>query len=213
MTAFPWFGGKSSPHIRNAILAVLPPHGAYIEPFGGGASVLLAKPPAEIEVYNDVDRGLVSFFRCVADAEQFPRFLNRVQSMPFSRELWEECNRTWVAIHDPLEQAARWYYVARCSFSGVFGNAWGAGTNSSSGGMAASVSRWLNALQDLPAIHARMQRVQIECSDWRVVLDRYSGDGWLAYCDPPYVHGARRSGGYAHELQDKDHQELIATLL
>lgn len=211
--AFPWFGGKATPHIRNAILESLPPHTRYIEPFGGGASVLLGKVPAEIEVYNDVDRGLVSFFRCVADPERFPRFLDRVQAMPFSRELWEECNRTWVAIHDPIEQAARWYYVARCSFSGAFGSAWGATTDSTAGGMSSSVARWLHALQDLPAIHARMQRVQIECCDWRIVLDRYAGDGWLAYCDPPYVLGARRSGGYAHELRDSDHEDLIQCLI
>ena len=211
--AFPWFGGKAAPKIRNAVLAALPPHTRYIEPFGGGASILLAKPVAEVEVYNDVDRVLVSFFRCVADPDQFPKFMQRVQAMPFSRELWEECTRTWVAIHDPLEQAARWYYVARCSFGGSFGHAWGAATESTSSGMAASVARWLHALQDLPAIHARMQRVQLECCDWRIVLERYAGPGWLAYCDPPYVSGARRSGGYAHELQDRDHEELIATLI
>lgn len=145
--------------------------------------------------------------------ETFPRFLDRVQNMPFSRELWEECNRTWVAIHDPIEQAARWYYVARCSFSGSFGSAWSASTNATCSGMTGSVARWLHALQDLPAIHARMQRVQIECCDWRIVLDRYAGPGWLAYCDPPYVHGARRSGGYAHELRDEDHQDLVQRLL
>lgn len=211
--AFPWFGGKATPRIRNAVIAALPPHSRYVEPFGGGASILLSKPAAEVEVYNDVDRGLVSFFRCIADPERFPRFLDRVQAMPFSRELWEECNRTWVAIHDPVEQAARWYYVARCSFSGSFGSAWGAATDASSGGMSGSVARWLHALQDLPVIHARMVRVQIECCDWRIVLDRYAGPGWLAYCDPPYVLGARRSGGYAHELQDEDHEELVETLL
>lgn len=211
--AFPWFGGKATPRIRTAVLSALPPHTSYIEPFGGGASILLAKSPCDVEIYNDVDRGLVSFFRCVADKDQFPRFLDRVQAMPFSRELWEECNRTWVAIHDPIEQAARWYYVARCSFSGAFGSAWGASTDSSASGMAGSVARWLHALRDLPAIHARMQRVQIECSDWRIVLDRYAGDGWLAYCDPPYVMGARRSGGYAHELQDSDHEELVQRLI
>ena len=59
---FPWFGGKSSPKIKKAILAALPPHRFYVEPFGGGASILLAKTPAEVEVYNDVNRGVVNFF-------------------------------------------------------------------------------------------------------------------------------------------------------
>ena len=193
-TAFPYFGGKSAPRIRKTILSVLPPHIRYVEPFGGGASILLAKPPADVEVYNDVNRGAVNFFRVIADEHHFSRFLARIQSMPFSRELFEEYARTWSGIHDPIEQAIRWYYVARQSFAGVHGVSWGACTNSSQGGMASPVRRWLRALDRLPEIHERMRRVQIECCDWRVVLERYVGDDWLAYCDPPYVHGARRSG-------------------
>lgn len=58
-----------------------------------------------------------------------------------------------------------------------------------------------------------MQRVQIECCDWRDCLERFSGPGWLAYCDPPYVAGVRKAGGYEHELRDSDHEALIETLL
>ena len=63
---FPWFGGKGNPRIKNAVLNALPPHTKYIEPFGGGASILMAKPPCEVETYNDVNRGVVSFFRVIA---------------------------------------------------------------------------------------------------------------------------------------------------
>lgn len=213
LSAFPYFGGKGFPRIMKAVLAALPGHERYVEPFGGGASILLNKEPAAVEVYNDVNRGLVSFFRVVADPARFALFLTRVQGMPVSREIYEECVRSWSAIHDPVEQAVRWYYVARLSFGGQHGNAFGSTVNSSSRGMAASAGRWLSAIDKLPAIHDRMQRVQIECCDWRVVLERYSGSGWLAYCDPPYVTGARRAGGYEHELADRDHREMVDRLL
>jgi len=65
---------------------------------------------------------VVSFFRIIADAEQFPKFMTRVSMLPVSREFYEECLRTWVGIHDPVEQAVRWYVVARQSFGGIFGN-------------------------------------------------------------------------------------------
>ena len=55
---FPWFGGKGNPKIKNAILTALPPHTRYIEPFGGGASILMAKEQVEVETYNDVNRGV-----------------------------------------------------------------------------------------------------------------------------------------------------------
>lgn len=212
-TAFPWFGGKASPKIQKAILSRLPPHTHYLEPFGGGASILLNKEPCSVEVYNDVNRGVVNFFRVVADYESFARFLSRVSMLPVSRELFEEHARTWAGIHEPIEQAVRWYFVARQSFSGEFGSSWGSVVNSSNAGMAETAASWQSALRSLPEIHKRMQRVQIECTDWRDALKRYSGSGWLAYCDPPYVMGARRSVGYEHELHDGDHRELIETLL
>ena len=59
---FPWFGGKGNLKIKNFILQNLPHHTRYIEPFGGGGSILISKKPAEVEVYNDVNRGVVNFF-------------------------------------------------------------------------------------------------------------------------------------------------------
>ena len=87
---FPWFGGKGNPRIKSALLAALPPHSGYVEPFGGGASILIAKAPAQVEVYNDVNRGIVSFFRVIASREYFGPFMARVREMPYSRELYEE---------------------------------------------------------------------------------------------------------------------------
>lgn len=204
---FPWFGGKASPKIKRALLEALPPHTRYIEPFGGGASILIAKEPVPVEIYNDVNRGVVSFFRVLASREYFGPFMARVREMPYSRELYEECLRTWPAIHDPVEQAARWYFVARQSFGGLFGNAWGTGITTD------PTASWRSSFDNLPRVHDRLQRVQIECCDWRDCLKRYSGAGWLAYCDPPYVSGCRKAGGYEHELRDSDHEALIATLL
>ena len=163
-------------------------------------------------MYNDVNRGLVNFFRVIADADYFGKFLARVALLPVSRELFEEFARTWPSIHDPVEQAIRWYVTARQSFSGHT-HSWGISINSTNSGMAQVTASWRSAINNLPEIHDRMQRVQIECSDWRDILKRYAGPGWLAYCDPPYVHGARKSGGYEHELKDSDHEALIQSLL
>lgn len=210
---FPWLGGKGSPKIKNAILKLIPSHTRYVEPFGGGASILIAKKPCEVEVYNDVNRSVVNFFRVISDVEYFAKFMARASLLPVSRELYEEYMRTWPAIHDPVEQAVRWYYIAQQCFGGIFENSWGTAVNSSNNGMSQTTSRWRSSFINLPKVHERIQRVQIECADWRDILRRYSGSGWLAYCDPPYVLGSRKSGGYEHELKDKDHGELIETLL
>jgi len=54
------FGGKG--RFIKKLMPLIPPHRKYVEVFGGGASLLFAKQPTEIEVYNDIDERLVNFF-------------------------------------------------------------------------------------------------------------------------------------------------------
>lgn len=55
-------GGKS--RLARILLAGqwIPPHRIYVEPFFGGGSVFFAKPLAEVNVINDIDKRLMSFY-------------------------------------------------------------------------------------------------------------------------------------------------------
>ena len=50
------------------IISMLPPHHTYVEPFGGAGSVLLAKPPLKVEVWNDRNRHVYTLFKVMWDA-------------------------------------------------------------------------------------------------------------------------------------------------
>ena len=63
--ALRYYGGKA--RLAPWIVAHLPPHGCYVESFGGAASVLLRKPPAPCVVYNDLDGEVVGFFRVLRE--------------------------------------------------------------------------------------------------------------------------------------------------
>jgi len=60
-----WFGGKGK--MVKKLLPLIPQHKIYVEVFGGGASLLFAKEPSPVEVYNDLNSDLVNFFRVLRD--------------------------------------------------------------------------------------------------------------------------------------------------
>ena len=209
-----WFGGKGM--MVGKLLKLLPPHDSYkiyVEPFGGGASLLFAKKPSPIEVYNDLDEGLVNFFRVLRDEEKFKKFYHKVVLTPYSRKEFYHCRETWHQCDDEIERAYRWYVVARMSFSGVFGGSWSFAVTSSRHGMAAAVSKWLSSIEMLPEIHQRIMRVQIECNDFRKVIKTYDSEDTAWYIDPPYIPETRRDGKYKHELTLEDHKDLVELLL
>ncbi len=206
-----WFGGKGN--MVDKILPLLPPHKIYVEPFGGGASILLAKPPSEIEVYNDLNSDLVNFFRVLRDKDKFEQFYQKVCLTPYSREEYNYCKNTWENVDDEIERAYRWFVVARMSFSGNFGASWKYNVTSSSKKMSKTVADWLSIIDMLPEICERLMQVQIENNDFRKILQTYDTPETLFYMDPPYVPETRKSGEYKHEMTLEDHEELVNILL
>src|SRR5690348_4443644 len=76
-----WYGGKN--YLADWIVSHFPDHRIYLEPFGGGASVLLNKSPVDVETYNDLDLRLTRFFRVLRD--QGDEFVRRAKLTPYSQ--------------------------------------------------------------------------------------------------------------------------------
>lgn len=202
-----WFGGKSKLAAR--IVQHFPVHHTYVEPFGGSAAVLLAKSPAKVEVYNDIDRDLANLFCILRDNAQFRRLKESCENTGYSRAEFE------LALEpaaDPVEAARRFIVRQRQSHGGI-GRRWSYCIEDAQSGMSSAVRRWLSGIERLPAIHHRMRRVQIEADDWEPVVSRYDTPKTLFYLDPPYAAHTRIGGGYKHELTESDHYRLAETLM
>lgn len=215
--ALRYHGGKF--RIASWVLQFFPPHVAYVEPFGGAASVLLQKPRCPAECYNDLDGRIVSFFRVLRDPEQAAELQRRVALTPYARE---ELEWAFGEPTDPLDGAHR--LVVR-SFLGHGSDS--ATRRCRTGfrarlteGRALPSAEWATWPEAVPAFTARLAGVLIDNDDALAVIGRMDHVNTLLYVDPPYVHASRssmmnrRSGtnGYAHELDDAGHISLAERL-
>lgn len=204
-----WHGGKR--YLAARIIAHFPPHRIYLEPFGGAASVLLNKPPVEVETYNDLDRRITRLFRVLRDHGD--EFLAKARLTPYSQIEFDEAAKYPKGATD-VDKAFCDFVRWRQSFGGKGAN-WSYTTGRARGGMAGDVNAWWTAIEGLPRIIDRLRRVQILCQPAIDAIRRFDHRDALIYCDPPYVHSTRSKGGtdvYGVEMSDDDHRELAAVL-
>jgi len=206
-----WFGGKGN--LINKLISIIPPHHTYVEVFGGGASLLFAKKPSPVEVYNDINSDLVNFFRVLRSPKAYKRLQRLAALTPYSREEYDLCRSRLNYNLEEVIRAYRFFIVARMSMSGKFGHGVSWSVTETYGGMACSVKQYLSAIDNLERTHKRLMCVQVENQDFRTLIHRYDTFNTFFYLDPPYAHSTRKGGGYSYELQDSDHKDLVTLLL
>lgn len=198
-----YMGNKGK--LASKLLPLFPEHNHYIEVFGGGGGLLMAKTPSKNETYNDIDSTLYDFFMVLSDPEKFEQFYRIVIAYPYSRQFYKDCLK-WQNEADLIKRISMWFVLQRENFGG----------NSSSWGMGVVESKgweWLSVLEELPAMHKRLLPVQIENLDWSKILKLYDAKDTFFYLDPPYVPSTRRSGEYVHEMTCEDHENMVEQLL
>lgn len=201
-------GGKGV--LRSKILPYFQPHRVYVEPFGGGANLLLAKEPAAVEVYNDVDPRLVGLFQCIVDPVLREQLVWKLSLTPYSRKERLHSKEHAINETDLVEQARMFFTDSRQSLGGMLDrSSWGFVKNSSVRGMAQPISACLKTINMLPMIAERMAHVQLRNQDWKEVVEEFDSPETLFYLDPPYPKETRRDGWYDFEMSDGDHKELV----
>lgn len=202
---FGYYGAKQ--RIASDILATLPPHNAWVEAFCGSAAITLAKPPALIEVINDLDGNIVNLFRVL---RRSPAALAQAVTLtPYAREEFVAAGRRRKKL-TPIERARR--FLARTMMT-INGDAKGAGFSYSSsfarGGKEARVSRWHNLPDRLAGVAERLRNARIESLDARRLLALFlDRPATLVYLDPPYF--VKRNHKYVIDANDEAfHRELL----
>lgn len=206
---FAYYGGKQQ--LAHRIVAALPPHEHYIEPFAGSLAVLLAKPPSKMETINDLDGDLVHFWRILRDR---PRDLIRACAMtPHSRTDYLEAYDRPDALDD-VERARRVWSVLAQGRSGCLRKT-GWRFHIDPDGSSISMGAYMAGYVDrMAAVAERLARVSLEARPAREILDAYGADpGVLLYVDPPYLASTRSGTNYQHEMPtEAEHRDLAAAL-
>jgi DNA adenine methylase len=205
-----WHGGKH--YLAGKIVALMPPHLHYVEPFAGGLAVLLAKNPEGVsEVVNDLDGELTNFWEMLRHPETFNWFRHAVEATPFSRAAWE---RAAEGGNDALERAVAFFIRCRQSLAGRRDTFAPLSRTRTRRGFNEQASAWITAVEGLPAVHARLRRVVVENRPALEVIRREDGPGTLFYFDPPYLPVTRTARQvYEFEMSEADHLELLDALL
>jgi DNA adenine methylase len=205
-----WHGGKH--YLASKIVAMMPLHTHYVEPFAGGLSVLLAADPeGRSEVVNDLNYDLTTFWRVLQYEEHFAKFRRQVEAIPFSEVEWNVSNEPGALTI--IDRAVDFFVRCRQSLAGRMESFAPLSKTRTRRGMNEQASAWLNAVEGLPMVHARLKRVVILNRDAIEVIQQQDGPETLFYLDPPYLAATRTAKDvYAHEMSAADHERLLGVI-
>jgi DNA adenine methylase len=194
-----YIGGKR--RIATKLVALIPDHTTYVEPFAGGAQVFFHKPRSKVEVLNDQDSEIVNFLRV---CQRHPQELSRIlRWQPASRRLFAWHQQQSPDVLTDIERAARFFYLQKNTWGGkrTRQNFHFAVTKPSSYTPSSLAKR-------LADVAGRLDNVQLEALPYQAVFSQYDRPTTFFYCDPPYV-GVDL---YQHNFSDEQFEELARQL-
>ena len=200
----PWVGGKRNLAARIVEVIGRTPHTLYAEPFVGMGGVFFRRPTrARVEVINDLNQDVASFFRILR--EHLVPFRELVRYQLTTRADFERLCITDPATLTDLQRAARFLYLQRTGFGGkVVGRSFGVSPDRPA---RFDVTTLMPMLEDL---HGRLASVTIECLPYAEFIARYDRPATLFYCDPPYFGS---EGYYGKALFGRaDFERLVEAL-
>lgn len=215
-----YHGGKY--RIADWVASFFPAHVCYVEPFGGGASVLMQKEQVGTEIYNDLDGDVVNLFRVLRNHETAAELHHRLRFTPFARA---EFDAAYEAPTDPIDQAHKLLvrsFMGHGSDSATRRSKPGfRSKRSKNGAFSQSPANEFATYPDaIQAFHQRLASVVIENRKAVEVIEQFDSPSTLIYCDPPYLISTRsmmrgsaeHALGYRHEMTDDDHRQLADCL-
>jgi len=203
-----YMGGKY--HLTDTLLNLIPEHNTYVEVFGGAGHVILQKKPVEINIYNDINTDLVTFFKVLQDKDKALQLLNLIDVTPYSRQYFNEI-RDNLYIPPNLDadilKAYKLILYMQQAFASKFINikpTWSYTIQKHN-----LADEWHRLPAKLYPFIDVLKNILIENKDFRDLIQTYDYENCLFYCDPPYYD---REFYYEGSFSEQDHIDLANIL-
>ncbi|MBY0244194.1 MAG: DNA adenine methylase [Sphingobacteriaceae bacterium] len=180
-TCIKYWGGKQQ--LADRVIAAMPRHHCYVEPFFGGGAVFFKKQPAKVEIINDLNDNMVNFYRVVK--KDFDPLKDEVDVTLYSeyqyklaKDIWKDGNG-----HTNVSRAWSVFVMSHQSFSGNLGASWAYSDSTN------QALRFDNVRKTFDTRYMkRLEQTQIFCRDALNVIENTDSKDTFFFVDPPYYN-------------------------
>jgi DNA adenine methylase len=203
-TPISYYGWKQT--MLKHLVPLIPPHEVYTESFAGGAALFFAKDPAPLEVINDINQNLITFYKVFKD--RYVELNERIQKTLHSRETY---NFAMIVYDNPLffdEVVRAWavWVLSKMGFASKLVGSFGYDRTSNSICKKIKFAREAFTLE----LSKRLENTQIECTSAFKVIESRDCEDALHFVDPPYINSD--CGHYTDTFNLADFERLLEIL-
>lgn len=203
-TPITYYGGKQN--MLDLILPKIPKHKIYVEPFFGGGAVFFAKNPSYLEVINDKNDRLITFYEEMRD--NFDELQNMISDTLYSEVLHMKAKDIYNGRINASKLETAWsvWVLTNMSFSASIHGGW-KWCNGTGGTHSAKVVH--KKAHEFKKLKTRLSNVQISKRDAIKVIQERDTPETFFYLDPPYPGHVQ---GHYHGYSMKEFFQLLEVL-
>jgi DNA adenine methylase len=161
--------------LAKRLVAMLPAHGTYVEPFAGSAAVLFAKEPAAQEVISDADAEIAEAYKILKRLK--PEDIQKLNKLDWRGDKATYDRLKKIAPTSDVAKLHKFLYLSHFSYGKMRGKSFSPTAQGVEAQMPARLEKHLS----------RLKNVRVFSGDYEPVVRKFDGKDTVFFLDPPYT--------------------------